>query len=131
MSTSQNLGTYSPAFFKVNGNMFMEEVSISLTRKSNAQRVFTVPKGLAGPSLGSSFCEFSMDSAVPLAGVETPGGIAADRSCVTLQVLEFDLVLGQQNCVFNGWIEEVEIQHSANQVSKVVYKGVGEYTVLA
>lgn len=129
-NNSQNLGTYSPLFIKVGGNMCMQNVSIQLNLKSNAQKVHTTPLGAAGMSLGGSDCDGTLVSAVPLDGVETPGGTALDAACFGVQALEFDLVIADQNCTFEGFVTEVEYQGATQSMSKATYKIWGTVSAL-
>ncbi len=109
---------YSNAFVTVNGRLLAEEASVTLTKNSGLNPVFTVAKGFAGMSQGAGTLEIDIESAVPSADFE----FAPDAFIKSGSVIEVGVIMANRQTVAKGFIMSASYSHSVNAESKLSMK---------
>lgn len=118
-----NLQKYTGITAYINGALLSEEVSCSVKRMSNAQKVITVPKGFAGLSPGAAEIQVEVDSAVPSADFE----LNPQRFLSNLDTCELTLFAAGRTLTVTGFITDDNFSHAANTESKLQFTFVGGY----
>jgi hypothetical protein len=109
---------YSSAFVTIDGRLLAEEASVSITKHSGLNPVFTVLKGFAGVSQGAGTMEITIDNAVPSADFEfNPDGFLKSGS-----VIEVGVLMASKQTVARGFVMEATYHHSVNQESRLSFK---------
>lgn len=109
---------YSSAFATINGKLLTEEASITVTKSSGLNPVFTVNKGFAGMSQGAATAEIDIDNAVPSADFEfNPDSFMQEGSTI-----EIGIIMAGRQTVFVGFITSATYAHSVNQEAKMSMK---------
>ena len=99
-----------PAEVYVRGRLLVEAKSCRARTSNNNNKVYTMAKGLAGPSRGPIESEIQLESAIPKAGYERDwlGHLLAG------DFLKVVIKTGGRRIEFNCWCEDQEIQNSTD-----------------
>ena len=113
-----NLIQYSQVKVYADGNMLMEEATVTMKRESGAQPVKTVGKGFAGVSKGAPVTNVTVESFVPTAGMEFDPTANINLN----QITQLTLVLGTgQQATMNGFILTDDLSHSVDAAGKLSF----------
>ena len=116
------LGDYEgPGKVFFNNNLLAESQSVRMNFNGNNTRVKTMKRGLAGRSRGAFETEFSIDSAVPLAGLE----VDFINLCVTNANVTVSIDLAGKRVAVDGWIESTDVEQSTDSPAQISFSGVG------
>jgi hypothetical protein len=113
-----NQQIYSNAFVTINGQLLIEEASVTVDKKSGLLPVMTVAKGFAGMTQGASYAEVTIDEAVPSADFE----FNPDNYMKTGAIVEVGVIMASRQTVFKGFITDATYSHSVNNESKLTMK---------
>ena len=114
-----NVQQYSLLYGTVNGQLLVEEASITVTRQTRSQEVNTTAKGYAGESPGAVLMEIDFTNAVPAIGLE----FDAYSAMASLTPVNIG-ILGPGGKVLKGkgFIISDSIKHSVNSESMYEFK---------
>lgn len=109
---------YSNAYVTIDGALLAEEASVTITKNSGLNPVFTNAKGLAGFSQGAGTMEINIESAVPSADFE----FNPDPFLKSGSIVEVGVIMANRQTVAKGAVMEASYSHSVNQESKLAMK---------
>lgn len=110
-----DLKLYSGAEFFVNGTFLAEEASVSVSKKSGLNPVFTVGNGFAGMTQGSPTIEVTVESAVPSADLE----FNPDAYMLVGEVVDIRIVMANRETSVKGFVTDASYTHGVNDSSKL------------
>lgn len=103
-----------------NSSVLAEAKTVSIELTNNSKREVTMAKGFAGSALGPVMNEITVDSAVPLVGLEADF-IAA---CVVTATVQITVAYAGKRYTFNAVIESVSLKAGAEEASLISFKAV-------
>lgn len=110
-----DLQLYANIFSGIDGKLLLEQQTVSLSKKSGLNPVFTVGSGFAGMSQGASTMEISIENAVPTTDLE----FNPDMYLRTGAVVEVSFIMAGRQTVAKGFITEANYSYSVNEHAKV------------
>jgi hypothetical protein len=122
MATTK-LQQYTTGSFYVNGTLLSEATSVTITRNTNANKVYTIAKGFSGLSLGNREIEGSVENVVPSADFELDVG----DFMASLETVKFDIFVGGRTMTIEGFILQDTIHFSAGATSGLSFSFVAPF----
>ena len=109
------LKLYSNCDIFVNGSLMAEEASVTVSKSSGLNPVFTVAHGFAGATQGAPTTEISVESAVPSTDFEWN----PDSYMLLGEVVELRIVMANRETNCKGFIMKADYSHGVNDSSKL------------
>lgn len=110
MASAVALKNYDKVTVYINGQLLVEEASVSLKASSGLNKVYTVQKGFAGVSKGAEEMSISISSAVPSENFEyLPANMPQG------QIINVALFCGGKTLSTSGIVMDYDLGHSFGQ----------------
>jgi hypothetical protein len=112
-------------YSKVFNGLLTQESSVTVSKKSGMNPVFTSARGLAGASPGAKTVEISIENAIPALDFE----MLPDKSILRNEFLEVHVVMAGKTSKHEVFTTEVDFSHSVNDAAKMSIKFMGRFDV--
>jgi hypothetical protein len=124
MAQQVNVGEYGIAQVVIDGNVVLEQGSVTFKQMVNSSQVNTTMKGYSGKTQGSPSCTFTIESMIPRGGIEM---VTLQQKAVALAPVDITFYFGASQANFTGFVNDFDSSHSVGQNAKIVMSGDGPY----
>lgn len=116
---------YSNASVYINGALLVEQVDVTVDRKSGAIVQLTQAKGFAGMSPGAAMMEVSFDNAVPATGMEYDPG----DDMQNLRTVAITVFAGGASLTSTGFVTEDTFKKAVNKEASLSMKMTCDFAI--
>lgn len=122
MSSAVALKNYDKVTVYINGQLLVEEASVSLKATSGLNKVYTVQKGFAGVSKGAEEMSISVSSAVPADNFEY-----MPQNMPQGGIINVALFCGGKTLSTQGIVMDYDLSHSFGQHATLAMTVAAQY----